>query len=132
MLTDKYLDGIPAGSRAAANTSLSPDLLTDQALGEDPRAERDRGRRGQSLAQMALAWTLRDPRMTSTLIGASSVAQLEDSLGALAKLDFSRRGARRDRPLRDRQRHQPLGALVADAEQGWSGHVWCQAPSAFT
>ena len=89
MLTSKYLDGIPEGSRAAENTSLSPDLLTDQALAKIRALNEIAGSRGQSLAQMALAWTLRDPRMTSTLIGASSVAQLEDSLGALAKLDFS-------------------------------------------
>jgi L-glyceraldehyde 3-phosphate reductase len=89
MLTSKYLDGIPEGSRAAANTSLSPDLLTDQALAKIRALNEIAGRRGQSLAQMALAWTLRDPRMTSTLIGASSVAQLEDSLGALGNLDFS-------------------------------------------
>ncbi len=89
MLTDKYLDGIPEGSRASRTTSLSPDLLTDEALAKI-RALNDLARgRGQSLAQMALAWTLRDPRMTSTLIGASSVGQLEDSLGALANLEFS-------------------------------------------
>jgi L-glyceraldehyde 3-phosphate reductase len=89
MLTDKYLDGIPANSRAAENSSLSPDLLTDETLGKIRRLNELAQRRGQSLAQMALAWTLRDPRMTSTLIGASSVAQLEDSLGALRMLDFS-------------------------------------------
>ncbi len=89
MLTDKYLDGIPENSRAAENTSLSPDLLTDETLGKIRRLNELAQRRGQSLAQMALAWTLRDPRMTSTLIGASSVAQLEDSLGALRMLDFS-------------------------------------------
>jgi L-glyceraldehyde 3-phosphate reductase len=89
MLTSKYLDGIPAGSRAAANTSLSPDLLTDKALAKIRSLNEIAAGRGQSLAQMALAWTLRDPRMTSTLVGASSVAQLEDSLGALARLDFS-------------------------------------------
>jgi L-glyceraldehyde 3-phosphate reductase len=89
MLTDKYLDGIPEGSRAAENSSLSPDLLTDAALGQ-VRALNELARgRGQSLAQMALAWTLRDPRMTSTLVGASSVEQLEDSLGALDNLSFS-------------------------------------------
>jgi L-glyceraldehyde 3-phosphate reductase len=89
MLTDKYLTGIPEGSRAAANTSLSPDLLTDQAL-EKIRALNEIARgRGQSLAQMALAWTLRDSRMTSTVIGASSIAQLEDSLGALGNTRFS-------------------------------------------
>ncbi len=89
MLTDKYLDGIPENSRAAENSSLSPDLLTDETLAKIRKLNELAGRRGQSLAQMALAWTLRDPRMTSTLIGASSVAQLEDSLGALQKLDFS-------------------------------------------
>ncbi len=89
MLTDKYLNGIPSGSRASENTSLSPDLLTDETLAKIRGLNELAGRRGQSLAQMALAWTLRDPRMTSTLIGASSVAQLEDSLGALAKPDFS-------------------------------------------
>ncbi len=89
MLTDKYLDGIPANSRAAENSSLSPDLLTDETLGKIRGLNELARGRGQSLAQMALAWTLRDPRMTSTLIGASSVAQLEDSLGALRMPDFS-------------------------------------------
>jgi L-glyceraldehyde 3-phosphate reductase len=89
MLTDKYLNGIPEDSRMAANTSLSPDLLTEQALAKIRGLNEIAQGRGQSLAQLALAWTLRDARMTSTLIGASSVAQLEDSLGALAKLDFS-------------------------------------------
>jgi L-glyceraldehyde 3-phosphate reductase len=89
MLTDKYLDGIPEGSRAAENSSLSPDLLTDAALGQVRALNELARERGQSLAQMALAWTLRDPRMTSTLVGASSVEQLEDSLGALDNLSFS-------------------------------------------
>jgi L-glyceraldehyde 3-phosphate reductase len=89
MLTDKYLDGIPEGSRAAANTSLSPDLLTDEALTKIRALNEVAAGRGQSLAQLALAWTLRDARMTSTLIGASSVAQLEDSLGALQNLALS-------------------------------------------
>jgi L-glyceraldehyde 3-phosphate reductase len=89
MLTDKYLAGIPEGSRATRHGSLSPDLLTEQAL-EQIRALNGIAKgRGQSLAQMAVAWTLRDPRMTSTLVGASSVAQLEDTLGALERLDFS-------------------------------------------
>jgi L-glyceraldehyde 3-phosphate reductase len=89
MLTDKYLNGIPEGSRATQNSSLSPDLLTDEAL-EKIRALNEIAQgRGQSLAQLALAWTLRDPRVTSTLIGASSIAQLEDSLGALGNLAFS-------------------------------------------
>jgi L-glyceraldehyde 3-phosphate reductase len=89
MLTDKYLQGIPADSRAAENSSLSPDLLTDEALEKIRALNNLAQQRGQSLAQLALAWTLRDPRMTSTLIGASSVAQLEDSLGALQKLELT-------------------------------------------
>ena len=89
MLTDKYLNGIPEGSRATQNSSLSPDLLTDETLEKIRALNEIAKRRGQSLAQLALAWTLRDPRVTSTLIGASSVEQLEDSLGALAKLDFT-------------------------------------------
>ena len=89
MLTSKYLDGIPAGSRVTENSSLSRAFLSDQNL------ERVRGlnaiaeRRGQTLAQMALSWCLRDPRVTSVLVGASSVAQLEDSLGAIAQLEFA-------------------------------------------
>ena len=89
MLTDKYLDGIPENSRAAENSSLSPDLLTEETLAKIRGLNELAKQRGQSLAQMSLAWTLRDPRMTSTLIGASSAAQLEDSLGALQRLDFS-------------------------------------------
>jgi L-glyceraldehyde 3-phosphate reductase len=89
MLTDKYLHGIPEGSRATQNTSLSPDLLNDEALGKIRALNEIATGRGQSLAQMALAWTLRDPRVTSTLIGASSVEQLDDSLSALDKLAFS-------------------------------------------
>jgi len=88
MLTDKYLNGIPAGSRATKDTSLSPDLITDEAVEKIRALNGIAQGRGQSLAQMALAWTLRDARVTSTLIGASSVAQLEDNVGSLAKLDF--------------------------------------------
>ena len=89
MLTDKYLDGIPPDSRAAENSSLSPDLLTEQTLAKIRGLNEIARGRGQSLAQLALAWTLRDDRMTSTLIGASSVAQLDDSLGALDNLALS-------------------------------------------
>jgi L-glyceraldehyde 3-phosphate reductase len=89
MLTDKYLDGIPAGSRASQHTSLSPKLLTDDALARIRALNEIATGRGQTLAQMALAWTLRDPRMTSTLVGASSVAQLEANVAALDRLDFS-------------------------------------------
>ncbi|MGI8697273.1 MAG: L-glyceraldehyde 3-phosphate reductase [Mycobacteriales bacterium] len=89
MLTSKYLDGVPVDSRMAANSSLSPDLLTEQNL-THIRALNDLAkRRGQSLAQLALAWCLRDPRVTSVLIGASSVGQLQDSLGALDSLEFA-------------------------------------------
>jgi L-glyceraldehyde 3-phosphate reductase len=89
LLTDRYLDGIPEDSRAARGGSFSRDMLSDENL-ERARGLREIARgRGQSLAQLALAWTLRDRRVTSTLIGASSVAQLEDSLGALARLDFT-------------------------------------------
>jgi L-glyceraldehyde 3-phosphate reductase len=89
MLTDRYLDGIPAGSRVATGGALSEDMLTDEAL-QHVRALNEMAKsRGQTLAQMAIAWTLRDARVTSSLIGASSVAQLEDSLGALDNLDFS-------------------------------------------
>ena len=89
MLTDKYLDGIPEGSRAARGYALSEELLAEETL-EKVRALNELAeRRGQTLAQMALAWTLRDPRVTSTLIGASSVAQLEENVAALDRLDFS-------------------------------------------
>jgi L-glyceraldehyde 3-phosphate reductase len=89
MLTDKYLNGIPEGSRATRDYSLSKDLLTDEAL-DKIRALNDLAAgRGQTLAQLALAWTLRDPRVTSTLIGASRVAQLEENVGALDRLDFT-------------------------------------------
>ncbi len=89
MLTDKYLDGIPEGSRASRGTSLSPDLITDTALTHVRALNDMAAQRGQSLAQMALAWALRDRRVTSVLIGASSVAQLDDSLGALENLEFT-------------------------------------------
>jgi L-glyceraldehyde 3-phosphate reductase len=89
MLTDKYLNGIPPDSRASRHGSLSPDLINDQALAKIRALNEIAARRGQTLAQLALAWTLRDPRVTSTLIGASSVEQLEANVAALDKLDFS-------------------------------------------
>jgi L-glyceraldehyde 3-phosphate reductase len=89
MLTDKYLDGIPEGTRAAAESSLSPEMLTDKTLAHVRALNELAQRRGQTLAQMAIAWTLRDPRVTSSLVGARTVAQLEDSLGALRGLEFS-------------------------------------------
>jgi L-glyceraldehyde 3-phosphate reductase len=89
MLTDKYLDGIPEDSRAARGGSLTADMLTEKALDHIRALDGIAHERGQSLAQTALAWTLRDPRVTSTLIGASSIAQLEENLEALDRLDFS-------------------------------------------
>lgn len=89
MLTDKYLDGVPEGSRMAQDKSLSPDLLTKQNLTHIRALNEIAQGRGQSLAQLALAWVLRDERVTSALIGASSVTQLENSLGALQNLEFS-------------------------------------------
>ncbi|HEY7620051.1 MAG TPA: L-glyceraldehyde 3-phosphate reductase [Solirubrobacteraceae bacterium] len=88
MLTGRYLGGIPEDSRAARGESLSRSMLSEENLERIRALNEIAARRGQSLAQLALAWTLRDPRVTSTLIGASSVAQLEDNVGALARLDF--------------------------------------------
>jgi L-glyceraldehyde 3-phosphate reductase len=89
MLTDKYLKGVPEGSRASQGKSLSPDLLTDETLAHVRVLNDIAAARGQSLAQMALAWALRDQRVTSVLIGASSVAQLEDSLASVDRLEFT-------------------------------------------
>jgi L-glyceraldehyde 3-phosphate reductase len=89
MLSDKYLDGIPEGSRASRSATLSPDLLTPEVL-EKIRSLNEIARlRGQTLAQMAVAWVLRDPRVTSALVGASSVEQLEANVAALDHLEFS-------------------------------------------
>jgi len=89
LLTDRYLHGIPADSRAATSRFLTRDAVTDDVLAKVRALNQIAGRRGQSLAQMALAWALRDPRMTSVVIGASSVGQLEDNLGALSRLEFT-------------------------------------------
>ncbi|SNS37885.1 L-glyceraldehyde 3-phosphate reductase [Actinomadura mexicana] len=89
MLTGKYLDGVPEGSRASRGTSLSTSLLTEDNLRHVRTLNAIAEGRGQSLAQMALAWSLRDGRVTSALIGASSVAQLEENLAALDRLDFT-------------------------------------------
>ncbi len=89
MLTDKYLSGIPEGSRATQHKTLSPDLITDEAREKIGGLNEIASARGQSLAQMALAWALRDPRVTSALIGASSVQQLEANVAALDRLDFT-------------------------------------------
>jgi len=89
MLTDKYLDGIPEGSRAAQNKSLDPELLTDEVVRRLRGLNEIARGRGQSLAQLALGWVLRDPRMTSALIGASSVAQLEANVAALGAAELT-------------------------------------------
>jgi L-glyceraldehyde 3-phosphate reductase len=88
MLTGKYLDGVPARSRMAEDSSLSREWLTGQNVTHIRALSDIAQRRGQSLAQLALAWCLRDQRVTSVLLGASSVAQLEENLGALRTLDF--------------------------------------------
>jgi L-glyceraldehyde 3-phosphate reductase len=89
MLTNKYLNGIPEGSRASQDKSLSTELLTEESLGHIRALDDIAGQRGQSLAQMALAWALRDPRVTTVLIGASSVGQLEQNVAALGNVGFS-------------------------------------------
>jgi L-glyceraldehyde 3-phosphate reductase len=89
LLTERYLDGIPEGSRASRDTSLSPDMLSDDNLSRVRALASIAERRGQKLAQMAVAWALRDARVTSVLAGASSVEQLEQTAGSLANLDFS-------------------------------------------
>ncbi|MBY6537094.1 L-glyceraldehyde 3-phosphate reductase [Rhodococcus sp. BP-349] len=88
MLTDKYLGGIPDESRAAQGKSLDPEWLTEDMRGHLNALNDIAAARGQSLAQMSLAWALRDPRVTTVLIGASSVEQLDDNVGALARLRF--------------------------------------------
>jgi L-glyceraldehyde 3-phosphate reductase len=89
MLTDRYLDGVPADSRAAKGVFLTEDMLTAERLEHVRALNAIAQERGQSLAQMAVAWVLRDPRVTSALVGASSVEQLEQTLGALEALDFT-------------------------------------------
>lgn len=89
MLTEKYLHGVPAGSRAARGGSFSPTFLTEEVQERLRALAAIAADRGQSLAQMALAWALRDPRVTSVLVGASSPEQLDENLGALERLDFT-------------------------------------------
>ncbi len=89
LLTDRYLDGIPADSRVATGGAMDRDMITDERLAQVRSLAALAEARGQSLAQMALAWALRDPRMTSLVIGVSSVAQLEANLAALDDLSFT-------------------------------------------
>jgi L-glyceraldehyde 3-phosphate reductase len=90
VLTDKYLHGIPQDSRAGKPTGyLRPKDMTEEKIAKVRKLQEIAQRRGQSLAQMALAWTLRDKRVTSALIGASKVTQIEDNVAALDKLAFT-------------------------------------------
>jgi L-glyceraldehyde 3-phosphate reductase len=89
LLTNRYLNGVPQDSRAAQGKSLDQSIINDENLARVRALNEIAESRGQSLAQLALSWVLRDERMTSTLIGASSVAQLEDNVAAVKRLDFS-------------------------------------------
>jgi L-glyceraldehyde 3-phosphate reductase len=105
LLTDRYLGGIPEGSRASRPGSMSADMLSEENLAKVRALHQVAARRGQSLAQLALSWTLRDPRVTSTLVGASSVAQLEDNVQALRNLAFD------DQELAEIDRHAKEGGI---------------------
>jgi L-glyceraldehyde 3-phosphate reductase len=89
LLTGKYLDGVPDDSRAARGGTFSRGLLTDQRLAAIRRLNEIAQARGQSLAQLAVSWVLRDPRVTSVVVGASSVTQLEDTVAAVAATEFT-------------------------------------------
>ena len=89
MLTNKYLDGAPADSRVKANSSLKSDFLSEQNLASIRALNALAQERGQTLAQMAIAWVLRNPQVTSALIGASKPSQIEDCVGALKNTAFS-------------------------------------------
>ncbi|HST47194.1 L-glyceraldehyde 3-phosphate reductase [Jatrophihabitans sp.] len=89
MLTDKYLDGVPEGSRMAENSSLPAELLSEENLQRIRALNEIAGRRGQSLAQLAIAWAARDERVSSVLVGASSVRQLEQNIAALEHRSFT-------------------------------------------
>jgi L-glyceraldehyde 3-phosphate reductase len=89
LLTDRYLAGVPEGSRASHPGTMSAEMLTEETLAKIRALNQIAARRGQSLAQMAVAWTLRNPVVTSALLGASSVGQLEQNVAALNKLEFS-------------------------------------------
>jgi L-glyceraldehyde 3-phosphate reductase len=89
MLTDRYLNGIPADSRAATGGALQPGAITEERLDKVRALNHIAARRGQTLAELALVWALRDPRMTSLVIGASSVKQLDDNVAALANMSLT-------------------------------------------
>jgi L-glyceraldehyde 3-phosphate reductase len=89
MLTTKYLDGVPEGSRAAEGRFLTSDMITEERVAHVRALNELAASRGQALSQMAIAWVLRDPRVTSALVGASSVEQLEQNIASLERLDFT-------------------------------------------
>jgi L-glyceraldehyde 3-phosphate reductase len=105
LLTDRYLDGVPEGSRASKGTSFSTEMLSDANLAHVRALRTIAEGRGQRLSQLALSWALRDPRVTSVLIGASSVAQLEENVAALDRLDFT------DAELGEIDRHAVDGGI---------------------
>jgi L-glyceraldehyde 3-phosphate reductase len=105
LLTDRYLGGIPEGSRASRPGSMNADMLSEENLAKVRALHQVAASRGQSLAQLALSWTLRDPRVTSALVGASSVAQLEDNVQALRNLAFD------DQELAEIDRHAKEGGI---------------------
>jgi len=115
MLTDKYLQGVPKDSRAGkSGTALSEELLTEQNLKHIKALNEMATQRGQSLAQMALAWNLRHPQVTSVLVGASSVAQIQQNIAALNNLDFT------DDELRRIDSHAREGGI----------NIWAQSSNA--
>ena len=110
LLTDRYLDGVPEDSRAARSDSTIPGEHLEQQTLDHVRALNEIARqRGQKLAQLALQWVLRDPRVTSAVIGASSVEQLDDNLDALDGPPLTDEELAGDRRRRRGVRHQPLG-----------------------
>jgi len=105
LLTDKYLQGVPDDSRAVRGNYFSREMLSDENLEHVRALNEIAARRGQSLAQMAIAWVLRDERITSALVGASSVEQLEQNVAALDRLDFT------DEELAEIDRHAEEGGI---------------------
>jgi L-glyceraldehyde 3-phosphate reductase len=114
LLTDRYLDGVPANSRVATGGAMGEDMLTEDRLARVRALNDLAAGRGQTLAQLALVWALRDPRMTSLVIGASSVDQLEGNVAALDRLDLS------EDELQEIERH----ATEADV------NLWARSSSA--
>src|SRR5215468_10116663 len=115
VLTDRYLDGTPADSRASRAGSLSPRQLSEETLAKVRSLNEIAARRGQTLAQLAIAWSLRDPRMTSALLGASSVEQLDQNVAALGQLALS------DDELAEIDRYATESAINIWSESSESG-----------